>query len=45
MSSQLIAEIQEKDLVPLTAGPTGGISHVEVATVQRTMYSLTAEFR
>jgi uncharacterized protein YqgV (UPF0045/DUF77 family) len=29
----------------VTAGATGGISHVKVATVQRTMDSLTAKFR
>jgi hypothetical protein len=29
----------------VTAGATGGISHVKVVTVQRTMDSLTAEFR
>jgi uncharacterized protein YqgV (UPF0045/DUF77 family) len=29
----------------VTAGATGGISHVKVATVDRTMDSLTAKFR
>ena len=29
----------------VTAGATGGISHIKVATVDRTMDSLTAKFR
>ena len=29
----------------LAAGATGGISHVKIATVGRTMDSLTAKFR
>jgi uncharacterized protein YqgV (UPF0045/DUF77 family) len=29
----------------VAAGATGGISHVKVATVNRTMDSLTAKFR
>jgi uncharacterized protein YqgV (UPF0045/DUF77 family) len=29
----------------VTAGATGGISHLKVATVDRTMDSLTAKFR
>ena len=29
----------------IAAGPTGGLSHIKVATVNRTMDSLTRKFR